>query len=169
VREWQKRAQSPAAYRPSARQHRPGQPRPGAGRAASVTPAGALAQAQGPGPEGAAERFAVKLGSGLFNRDVAPYAKPAGKAVHLLYGSFWGALYGLVQASLRRSPLMAGLLHGLVVWSVGPAWLVPAMKVMRPPQQQSALTNALMIAGHIIYGQAVSQVFAALQRDVPND
>ena len=57
---------------------------------ATVTPAGALAQAHGPGPEGAAGLFAMKVASGLFGRDIARSSRLWGKVVHLAYGSFWG-------------------------------------------------------------------------------
>jgi hypothetical protein len=137
---------------------------PGAVSVAAMTPAEALAQASGPGPEGAAERFALKVSAGLFGRDLASSVKPAGLAVHVLYGSFWGAVYGIVQSSLRWSPALAGALHGLGVWAFGPGWLVPAMKLMQPPDEQTPSENATLIAGHLLYGLTVSRVFAWLAR-----
>lgn len=140
---------------------------PGAESVAALTPADALALASGPSPEGAAERFALKLGSGLFGRDLAPIVGTAGLAVHVVYGSFWGGIYGLLQSSLQWSPGLAGLLHGLAVWTVGPGWLVPAMRLMRPPDEQPPATNLTLVAGHVLYGLALSRVFELLRRRAP--
>lgn len=158
--EWQDRSRSPAAYSPQ-----------GSGRgyaagareehAAAVTPAGVLAEAQGPGPEGAAEQFLAKLGSGLFDRDFSQYSKPAGKVLHFVYGTFWGIVYGILQGQRRRNPWVAGTLHGIFVWGFGPGLLVPAMRLMLPPSKTSKRQTALMVAGHVVYGITLAQLFDA--------
>jgi hypothetical protein len=168
VHEWQNRADSPAAYRqeqPPAGGQRGAQGGGVGGQAAAVTPAGALAQAQAPGPEGAAAQFALKLASGMFGRDIRHRARLAGEVVHFTYGTAWGVLYGLLQGSSPRRPGPFGLLYGLVVWLVGPALLVPAMKVLPPPAQEPPLRLAMMVAGHLIYGLAVAVTFEALERE----
>lgn len=157
VEEWQTRSWSPAAYQE--RQSSPTQSTlPG------ITPASALEQPVSPGPEGLAEQFAFKFASGIFDRDISPYVRPAGKAVHLAYGSWWGVLYGLLQASYCRPPLPGGALYGFMVYLVGPAFLVPAMKLLRPPAEEPPLRTAMLIAGHIAYGAALAGVFKRLQR-----
>jgi len=162
VIEWQDRSRSPAAYstpvaggpaQASAIEH-----------AAAVTPAGALAEAQGPGPEGAAEYFVVKVGSGLFDRDFSRYSKPAGKILHFVYGSFWGLVYGILQGRGRRNVWLAGIVHGFFVWSVGPGSLVPAMRLMLPPWKAPKRQTTVMVVGHIIYGVVVAQLFDAQVR-----
>ena len=112
-----------------------------------------------------AEPFAFKLAAGLFDRDIAGASRPAGLAVHLAYGTTWGVLYGLLRASARWSPALAGAIYGLVVWLVGPALLVPAMKLMRPLPQEPPLRTAMMVAGHVAYGLALAAVFEALARE----
>jgi hypothetical protein len=160
VQAWQTRSQSPAAFQPPA-----GTPGEDAGRTPSMTPAGALAEPQAPGPEGLAEQFAFKLAAGLFDRDIAGATRPAGLAVHLAYGTTWGILYGLLRASSRWSPALAGVLYGLVVWLVGPALLVPAMKLMRPLPAEPPLRTAMMITGHVAYGAALAATFEALAQE----
>ena len=160
VREWQAREQSPAAFQREAdaeQEARRGSP--------GATPAGALVQPQSPGPEGLAEQFAFKVGAGLFDRDVSPYARPAGVGVHLAYGSAWGMLYGLLQASHRRRPGPFGALYGLAVWLVGPALLVPAMKLMGSPAEEPPARTAMLVAGHVAYGVAVAAAFDALEAE----
>jgi hypothetical protein len=126
---------------------------------AKLTPAGALAQAHGPGPEGAAELFALKVASGLFGRDIARRARPWGKAVHLAYGTLWGALYGILQGPARRRALLSGPAHGAFVWALGPGWLVPSMKLMHPPTQIPRHQALLNILGHLLYGTALAKLF----------
>ena len=130
-----------------------------------ATPARALTQVQSPGPEGLAEQFAFKVGAGVFGRDISPQTRPAGRAVHLAYGAWWGMLYGLLQASFRRPPALFGAAYGLAVWLVGPAFLVPAMRLMGRPSEEPSGRTAALVAGHVAYGLALAAVFEALQRE----
>jgi hypothetical protein len=128
------------------------------------TLAEALTLPQSPGPEGLAEQFAFKVASGLFGRDLSANARLAGRVVHLTYGSAWGLLYGLLQASYPRPPAAFGALFGFLVWLVGPAFLVPAMRLMGRPSEEPAGRSAALIAGHLAYGLALATAFEALQR-----
>jgi uncharacterized membrane protein YagU involved in acid resistance len=128
------------------------------------TLAKALTLSQSPGPEGLAEQFAFKVASGLFGRDLSSSARLAGQAVHLAYGSAWGTLYGLLQASYRRPPAAFGAMYGFLVWLVGPAFLAPAMRLMGRPEEEPAARSAALIGGHLAYGLALATAFEALQR-----
>jgi hypothetical protein len=159
VCEWQERSRSPAAFRPPPEKQaeRRGEP-PG------VTPTGALAQPQGPGPEGLAEQFAFKVASGLMGSDISHSVRQVGMATHLAYGSLWGVLYGMIQAGYRLRPGRFGPLYGMVVYGVGPAFLVPAMKLMRPPREEPPARTAMLIFGHIVYGAVLAAVFSCQER-----
>ncbi|HET7768858.1 MAG TPA: hypothetical protein VFN74_08770 [Chloroflexota bacterium] len=163
VREWQAQGQAPAAHDSP---EDSGQPRAGGTREgiAAATPAGALAQPTAPGPEGLAEQFAFKIASGVFGVDLAPHARAAGIGTHLLYGSSWGVLYGLVQGTVRQPPTLTGPLFGLFVWLIGPALLVPAMRLMRAPHREPPVRTSMLIAGHVAYGLTVAGVYEALER-----
>jgi uncharacterized membrane protein YagU involved in acid resistance len=132
--------------------------------AAAITPAGVLTQAQGPGPQGAAELFALKVAAGLFSRDISHSTKLAGLAVHYAYGAFWGAIYGLFRANSRSNAELWGASFGLGVYGIGPGWLVPAMKLMQKPTDAPARQTTFQLAGHAIYGLTVAEIFKALQR-----
>ena len=129
------------------------------------SPAGALAQPTAPGPEGLAEQFAFKIASGVFGRDLSPHARAAGIGTHLLYGSTWGALYGLVQGTYHRPPALVGSLFGLLVWLAGPATLVPAMKLMGAPHREPPLRTAMLVGGHVAFGLAVAGAYDLLERE----
>jgi hypothetical protein len=163
VGRWQDHGRSPAAFRGGGSG---GDTSADSDRVYGATPAGALSLPQAPGPEGLAEQFAYKIASGVFERDISGQLRPAGLATHLVYGSLWGALYGLLQASRRGRPLPSGTAYGLFVWLVGPATLVPAMKLLRPPQQEPPLRTAMIVAGHAAYGLTLAATFEALEQEV---
>jgi Protein of unknown function (DUF1440). len=180
VEEWQQRSQSPAAFHPpmgdaaagtaveiNTRRMLPTYPlsllRSG-GHGAEVTPAAVLEQPESPGPEGIAEQFAFKVASAIFDTDIAAIKKPVGMATHLTYGSLWGSVYGLVQSTVRQRTPLFGALFGLGVWAVGPATLVPAMKLMGKPTEEPPVRTAMMIAGHIVYGVALAEVYDQITR-----
>ena len=129
---------------------------------APMSPAMALVQASGPGPEGPAGLFAAKVASGLFGQDLATRTSRWGKAVHLIYGSLWGFLYGILQTRRGRRPMLAGVSHGLIMWAFGPALLVPAMKLMPSPAKTHRAQSAFVVAAHVLYGVTVATMFNRL-------
>jgi hypothetical protein len=127
-----------------------------------MSPATALVQASGPGPEGPAGLFAAKIASGLFGRDLATRSRQWGRVVHFAYGTLWGAIYGILQTDRRRRPALSGVTHGMFVWAFGPALLVPAMKIMPAPADARRSENTFVIAAHLVYGLTVATVFGRL-------
>ncbi len=122
-------------------------------------------QVQAPFLDQSTELFVQKVATGLFGASLSESARTAaGAGMHFAYGGFWGAVYGLVQSSLRLPAALHGLLYGLVVWLIGPVTLVPAMGIMPPPQEQGG-QRALLVAGfHVAYGLALGLVFDAFTR-----
>ncbi len=143
-------------------------PRPGTDDApASIGAGHALAggQVQAPFLDQSTELFVQKVATGLFGASLSGSARTAtGAAMHFVYGGFWGAVYGLIQASVGLPAALHGLLYGLVVWLIGPVTLVPAMGIMPPPQEQGARRALLVAAFHVAYGLALGLVFDAFTR-----
>ncbi len=135
--------------------------------ATPMTPASVLAQSAGPHPEGAAGLFAAKLASGLFGRDLSRYTRLWGSVVHIAYGSLVGLIYAIAQTNVRRRPALAGTVYGLLVWSIGPATLGPAMKLMPPPAKAPPAHVAGDLAAHVSYGLVVATLFDRLIRRSP--
>jgi hypothetical protein len=136
---------------------------------ASESPAGigaseALAgtQVQAPFLDESTELFVQKVATGLFGASLSGSARAAaGVATHFAYGGFWGAVYGVLQSSLRLPAALHGPLYGLIVWLIGPATLVPAMGIM-PPLQRQGTRRALLVAGfHLAYGLGLGLTFEA--------
>jgi uncharacterized membrane protein YagU involved in acid resistance len=124
----------------------------------------ALTLSQSPGPEGLAEQFAFKVASGVFGRDLSSSVRLAGRVIHVVYGSAWGMLYGLLQASYPRPPAAFGAIYGFLVWLIGPAFLVPAMRLMGRPSEEPVARSVALVTGHLAYGVALATAFEALQR-----
>ena len=73
------------------------------------------------------------------------------QAMHMLYGTAWGAPFGV----LRRSRPGHGLLFGTVVWCVSLVQL-PLLGVAPPPWRQAPGALARDLAFHLVYGTATA-------------
>ena len=133
------------------------------GRLARAGPAEALTEPQAPGPEGLAQQFAFKVAAGLFAADISGQARTWAMATHLVYGSAWGALLGLIQATYNLEPAWFGPAYGSIVWAVGPALLVPAMQIMPPLRAQGAKRIVLLVAAHLVWGLVVVYAFQVIR------
>lgn len=136
----------------------------GGRRAPMSTLAPALTIPVSPGPEGLAEQFAYKVASGVFGRDLSSHTHAAGRACHFAYGSAWGMLFGLWQASYPVPPVIAGPLYGGVVWVIGPAMLGPAMQLIEQPREVPRDRAVSLAVGHLAYGLTLALAFRASER-----
>lgn len=101
---------------------------------------------------------------GVFQREV-PFEQhdKVMWATHLGYGAAWGALYGVVEASVRPRTLAHGLALGATVW--GAAYvLLPAAKLYKPVWKYPPRTLAKDLSYHLVYGLGVALAFAASRR-----
>ncbi len=133
------------------------------------------ALAEGPGMPPNMNRvtatFVQKIATGIFGTSLSAHQQYlAGTAWHLAYGGVWGTVYGLVRSSLGVPKLVLGPAHGLVVWAIGFAWLVPKMKLVLPPGQQRPRTTAMVVGVHVAHGTIVACLFDWLTgRNVKGD
>lgn len=71
--------------------------------------------------------------------------------VHFGYGTFWGAVYGLVHESRKGSAAVDGV--GLAAAVVATDYtLLPAMGLYRPPWEYPPETIAKDFGDHVVYG-----------------
>jgi hypothetical protein len=108
-----------------------------------------------------------RVTEGVFEQDV-PLRK-AGlltHVVHWAYGTGWGAVYGLLQESIRR-PLVSGVALTTSVVATDYT-LLPAMGLYKPPWRYSAGELAKDYGNHLVYGAAVAGAYAALDRALPD-
>lgn len=83
-------------------------------------------------------------------------------AMHVGYGTSWGALYGLARPSVAAGGLVSGLMFGAGVWAASLVQL-PAMK-LAPPVWESPLPEVgLDLSHHLVYGLGVAAAHRALE------
>lgn len=106
-----------------------------------------------------------RLIEGLFRREVGP--ERIGlltNVAHWGYGTAWGAVYGLLQGTLRMNPLARGLAFGSGVWAMSYVQLVP-MGLYEPPWKYPATSLAKDLSYHLVYGVGVAAAYQRLDRN----
>ncbi|MGI8715512.1 MAG: DUF6789 family protein [Solirubrobacteraceae bacterium] len=124
----------------------------------------AVAKVRGSESSGAPAEVGRRIIEGVLQREVPPdRMEGLNNAMHVLYGTSWGPVYGIVQASLGRPPIHHGALFGVVVWTASLIEL-PAMKIAPPVWETPPLEVALDLSYHLVYGIGVAGAFALLDR-----
>jgi hypothetical protein len=102
-----------------------------------------------------------RIVSGVFERDVSTdQAGLLTNVMHWLYGTSWGALYGVLQETNHRPVANGVVLAGAVMGA--DYTLLPAMRVYKPPWEYEPTTLGKDVANHVVYGLAVAGAYRAL-------
>ncbi len=101
---------------------------------------------------------------GVFQREVPQdRMDDLNNAMHVLYGTSWGPVYGIAQSSLGLPVVHHGALFGTLVWAASLVEL-PAMKIAPTVWKTPPLEVALDLSYHLVYGLGVAATFALLDR-----
>ncbi len=121
-------------------------------------------------PQSEAERWqrapapaqvAKRILEGVFGAEVPAARIPVlTTAMHWLYGTTLGGIYGLLQGTIRANALATGLTFGGGVWALSYAQLVP-MGIYEPPWHYPAKTLAIDLSYHLVYGVGVAASYEA--------
>ncbi|MCP9487943.1 MAG: DUF1440 domain-containing protein [Gaiellaceae bacterium MAG52_C11] len=102
-----------------------------------------------------------RVAEGVFEQEVPlEQAGSMTRAMHWLYGTSWGALYGLLEETFHRP-----VANGVALTSAVMAFdytVLPAMKLYKPPWKYPATTLAKDYANHLVYGLSVAAAYRAL-------
>ncbi len=100
---------------------------------------------------------------GVFEKDVPlEKAGTVGNAVDWIFGTSWGAVYGILEETFHR-PLANAVVLASSVIAVDYTML-PAMNLYKPPWKYPATTLAKDWGNHLVYGLAVAGAYRALDR-----
>jgi hypothetical protein len=122
----------------------------------------AVAKAMGSGSSYTPAEVGKRVIEGLLGREVPEdRMETLNNAMHALYGTSWGPVYGIVQSSLRPHARRHGVTFAGLVWGVSLVEL-PALGLAPPVWEMSPQTVALDFSYHLVYGLAVAAAYAAL-------
>ena len=98
---------------------------------------------------------------GVFEQDV-PIEKATAmtNSVHWIFGTSWGAVYGILEETFHR-PLVNGVTLASTVVAFDYT-IMPAMNLYKPPWKYPAATLAKDYANHLVYGFSVAAAYRAL-------
>ena len=101
---------------------------------------------------------------GVFHRRVGPERIGVlTNVMHWLYGTGWGAAYGLIGGVVDMDRRVAGPVFGAGVWAASYVELVP-MGIYEPPWKYSLGTLANDLGYHLTFGTGVATAYAMLER-----
>ena len=84
--------------------------------------------------------------------------KPAGIAVHYIFGAAMGGLYGMAAEHWDGTRTGAGTLFGTALWLAADEVAVPALNLAPPPQETPLPKHATYWAAHVVYGATTELV-----------
>lgn len=117
---------------------------------------------KGEEPSSTPAQVGKRIIEGVLHRDVPEERmEQLNNVMHVLYGTSWGAVYGIAQESLHLPTARHGLLFGALVWGTSLVEL-PAMKLAPPVWENSPSTLLPDVGFHLVYGSAVAGVHRAL-------
>ena len=88
---------------------------------------------------------------GFAHRTAGDERTALASAAHLAYGAAFGALYALWRGT-RGGNVPSGLAFGLAVWAGNYAGVLPAARIVPPPDEEHPAQTARLVAAHIVYG-----------------
>ncbi len=108
---------------------------------------------------------AKRIIRGVLEREISDdKTSTLNNAMHVAYGTSWGAVYGLTQSTVHASPVRHGAAFGTGVWAAASFVELPAMQLAPPPWEYPPLELALDISYHLVYGVGVAAAYALLDR-----
>jgi hypothetical protein len=114
---------------------------------------GEASKEQQVGEEDATVKTAVAVSRNLFEHELSASEKRiAGPAVHYVYGSLVGAVYGGVAELLPVTAAGFGMPFAIAVWLLGDEIAVPALGLGKGPTEVPVDVHADALAAHLMYG-----------------
>jgi hypothetical protein len=135
-----------------------------AGTAAMTAAQTAYLKAREQEPSTTPAEVGRRIAEGVLQRDVPEERMGAlNNVMHWLYGTSWGALFGLSRAGREAAPLADGARFAGVVWGASLVQL-PAMGLAPPVWKYPPQQLASDVGFHLVYGVGVATAYALLDR-----
>jgi hypothetical protein len=103
-----------------------------------------------------------RIVEGYLQKELPPEtARLMNNAVHLLTGTQWGVVHGILAGSSGRGGILSGVRTGLMAWLASYALLAPA-GLYEPIWAYPPEVLAKDASAHLVYGLATAATFKAL-------
>jgi len=104
-----------------------------------------------------------RIAEGVFEEHVPlEKAETMTNVMHWLFGTSWGAVYGIYQETFKQ-PVVSGAALATTVMAFDYT-VLPAMKLYKKPWEYAPSTLAKDYAKHFVYGFSVAAAYSALDR-----
>ncbi len=115
--------------------------------------------------EPATVTVARRISRGALGRDLeAEKTKQAGgNAVHYLYSTLWGGVYGALAEVQPAVTVGMGMPFGIGLWLFGDELGLAAMGLAKWPTEYPASTHAYALGSHVVYGLVTDLVRRGLR------
>jgi hypothetical protein len=113
------------------------------------------------------ERLARRVSRKVFGKKLSPKQKAImGQVVHWGYGTFWGAVYGVLRRRSRAASMAGGLPFGVGFALFGEALMLPLMKLTPPARKFPMSSHVRGILSHYAYAGTVDCVSRTIDKIV---
>ena len=93
------------------------------------------------------------ISTNVFGHELQESEKePAGAAVHYVFGTATGGLYGALAEVTPQVTAAGGLPFGAAFWLVADEISVPMLGLSKGPTEYPVSTHAYALASHLVYG-----------------
>ena len=115
--------------------------------------------------EDATMKAAGKLAPILIGRELTEDEKrTAGPIVHYCFGTFSGAVYGLLSEYLPAARLGFGSAFGTALFLIADELSVPALGLSKSPDEYSLSSHLYGLASHLVYGLSTEAARSGIRR-----
>jgi uncharacterized protein DUF1440 len=134
------------------------------GTAAMTAAQSAYMKARGKEPSSTPAEVGRRIVEGVLQREVPEERLGLlNNAMHWLYGTSWGAVYGLLHASRRAGVVRDGAAFFALVWGASLVHL-PAMHLAPPVWEYPREELASDVGFHVVYAIGVATAYEVLDR-----
>ena len=108
---------------------------------------------------------AKAISEGVFGHELQESEKkPAGAAVHYVFGTVSGGLYGALAELVPQVTTATGVPFGAAFWLLADEISVPLLGLAKGPAEYPVSTHAYALASHLVYGATAELSRRALRQ-----
>lgn len=85
--------------------------------------------------------------------------------LHFAYGGAMGAIFAVLQRTVRLPAVLFGTLYGIIVWAGSYEGLLPTFNLLADADSQPERRNLVMIAAHLVWGACTGLLVASLPKE----